>query len=343
MAKIYAEYVNNQTVVKCKLDLLEQVDYEEMEIFNNCILRGLLKPVEKSFKSIEYYVPGGISLLTYLTKGLTENDFFNIILQLSEALKKIIKYNLSSDNLYLGLDNTFINENTKEVFFVYAPVKEGKNILNIKNFISDIAYSTAFKLDEDISFIDDFLKFAGSVTELSSSLIQQYIIDKCPEAFDGLGLTIPNEIEEIESGEQEEIIIEEYPAEELKRVEISTCEIRNMIGNEDDTVTIIDTFEEQNNIHLSRVSNGQQIYISNNIFLIGKDPSKTDYAIIDNKAVSRVHVELRIIADRFFIKDLDSTNGTFINGERIEADVPEEIYDGDEIMIADETFIFYKN
>ena len=40
--------------------------------------------------------------------------------------------------------------------------------------------------------------------------------------------------------------------------------------------------------------------------------------IVDAHLVSRVHCQLTAGASELEVKDLDSTNGTFVNGERIE-------------------------
>ena len=52
---------------------------------------------------------------------------------------------------------------------------------------------------------------------------------------------------------------------------------------------------------------------------------------IDDARVSRVHAQLRAIRGRFVIFDLDSTGGTFLNGERINRAV---LYPGDVVSLA---------
>ncbi len=52
--------------------------------------------------------------------------------------------------------------------------------------------------------------------------------------------------------------------------------------------------------------------------------------------VSRTHAELRVDSDQLFVVDLNSTNGTYVNGSRITGE--REIFDGDEIYFADMRF-----
>ena len=66
--------------------------------------------------------------------------------------------------------------------------------------------------------------------------------------------------------------------------------------------------------------------------LIGK-ASICDY-VVDNDFVSREHCKFIIQNDIFYILDLNSTNGTFINGEKIEPNKKIEIKKGIEIILA---------
>jgi predicted component of type VI protein secretion system len=60
---------------------------------------------------------------------------------------------------------------------------------------------------------------------------------------------------------------------------------------------------------------------------IGGDPANE--IIIEEPTVSRRHAEVTKRSDVFQIRDLGSTNGTFVNGKRVEAPTPIEA--GDEI------------
>ncbi len=52
-------------------------------------------------------------------------------------------------------------------------------------------------------------------------------------------------------------------------------------------------------------------------YIIGKSP-KSDYQISDDKTISRVHAKIFVNEDGdVFISDLNSTNGTFVNGSKI--------------------------
>lgn len=59
--------------------------------------------------------------------------------------------------------------------------------------------------------------------------------------------------------------------------------------------------------------------------------------IIDDPRVSRNHAQLRAIKGRFVVFDLNSTGGTFVNGQRANQSV---LYPGDVISLAGVALIF---
>lgn len=72
-------------------------------------------------------------------------------------------------------------------------------------------------------------------------------------------------------------------------------------------------------------------------FVIGSDSTKVDGAILGNKAISRTHCTITYENDKYFITD-KSTNGTFINGRRIEKGVPTELSTGNTVKLANAIF-----
>lgn len=91
---------------------------------------------------------------------------------------------------------------------------------------------------------------------------------------------------------------------------------------------------------LYRSASGEVVFVNREEFRIGKDAGKVDYAITDNRAISRKHAEIRREGDRFYISDLNSKNRTFVNEAVLTARVERELFDGDRIRLGDEEFLF---
>jgi DNA-binding transcriptional ArsR family regulator len=63
---------------------------------------------------------------------------------------------------------------------------------------------------------------------------------------------------------------------------------------------------------------------------IGKHRDR-DIVIPGDDAVSRLHARLELVGHHWFVEDLNSTNGTIVNGEPIFA--PQVLHDGDELLL----------
>lgn len=93
--------------------------------------------------------------------------------------------------------------------------------------------------------------------------------------------------------------------------------------------------------YLLRLSTAERISVNAPVFKIGKKVGYSDYIIQGNSAVSRIHADIIQRAGHFYIKDNHSTNGTFVWGVKIPAQEEIEIFDTDEIRLANERFEFH--
>jgi hypothetical protein len=69
--------------------------------------------------------------------------------------------------------------------------------------------------------------------------------------------------------------------------------------------------------------------------LIGRDPQND--VVLDDRRVSRKHAEVRLRLGRYTLYDLQSTNGTYVNGRRVAEKV---LDDGDKISIGGLEIVF---
>ena len=77
----------------------------------------------------------------------------------------------------------------------------------------------------------------------------------------------------------------------------------------------------------------EKIYITEKNFVLGRQVEATDYHIDDSK-ISKRHLEILDIDDELFIRDLNSTNGTYLNEEKLETNRLTKVFDGDLIKMA---------
>lgn len=94
-----------------------------------------------------------------------------------------------------------------------------------------------------------------------------------------------------------------------------------------------------NNRKLLSMSEKQDLIINEYPYIIGKVSGKTDGVIKDN-SVSRIHAKISMEENKYFIEDLNSKNGTYVNDRLLDPYEKIAILIGDKITIAFYDFIF---
>ncbi len=84
---------------------------------------------------------------------------------------------------------------------------------------------------------------------------------------------------------------------------------------------------------------GRDIRIDKPVFLIGKKEDEVD-GYIDNKGISRIHARVETEDRGYYIEDLNSTNGTYLNGERLEYRQKVKLEPRDVVVFGVEKYIF---
>jgi predicted component of type VI protein secretion system len=89
---------------------------------------------------------------------------------------------------------------------------------------------------------------------------------------------------------------------------------------------------------LIRTQRGQDVRpLEGEQLSIGADPTNS-LLLSGDRRVSRLHAVLERIGGRWCVRDLDSRNGTFVNGARVVSERP--LRSGDEIRIGDTLILF---
>src|SRR5262245_34774275 len=69
--------------------------------------------------------------------------------------------------------------------------------------------------------------------------------------------------------------------------------------------------------------------------------SDNDLALCDDSAVSREHAVLECFGSRWLIRDLDSSNGTDVNGTRLITGIQRALTNDDEIIVGRTRLVFH--
>lgn len=83
----------------------------------------------------------------------------------------------------------------------------------------------------------------------------------------------------------------------------------------------------------------ERIRIDSLPFFIGKIKKSVDYCL-EKDVVSRYHAKITREQEQYYLTDLNSTNGTFLNGEALPTYQPRELKTGDEVSFANIRYQF---
>lgn len=86
--------------------------------------------------------------------------------------------------------------------------------------------------------------------------------------------------------------------------------------------------------------NYPDIMVGRDSVVVGKTKGESD-VILDSPTVSRIHARLEYTGGQFFVKDLNSRNGTFWNGQKLNPQESREISAGDTVAFAEVEYLVY--
>ena len=83
----------------------------------------------------------------------------------------------------------------------------------------------------------------------------------------------------------------------------------------------------------------EDILVSGEVFLLGKNRQQAE-GIIEAEGVSRLHAKISRQEGEYYLEDLNSTNGTYLNGNPVEYHQKKKLHRGDKIRFGAEEFLF---
>lgn len=93
-------------------------------------------------------------------------------------------------------------------------------------------------------------------------------------------------------------------------------------------------------LRIDRSGREEIIRLNKDQFIIGRSSEGVDYTEQLSNAVSRRHAQISKDNGEYYITDLNSQNGTFLNDQRLEGDKKYVIRPGDSVKLADLSYLF---
>lgn len=242
--------------------------------------------------------------LRNMIPSLDSDTFLTIIANLLNCIIEI-KNNgfLDCENLDLSFDKVFVNQNTLEISLIYLPVNNAdKDLASFENeFRTEI-----IKLITSVPAFtgEKMARICGYLSNGTLSLNQVYK-SICSE-IKGRSTSFESDFDrEKDTGNSNKHVIFKQPS-----------------------------------LHFYSLNAPVDINFNIDVpeFIIGKNPAQVNGVISFNKAISRVHCKISYQNNSYFITDLGSANGTYVNKSRLAAQHPQKIKSGDTIRLANSDF-----
>lgn len=145
-------------------------------------------------------------------------------------------------------------------------------------------------------------------------------------------------------GEETKPADADKPAENAESVEAKELIAEPVVPEE---AASNDTAEEEHTTEhfrfwLVRAKTNETIELPQGEFKLGRSNAQSDYVILGNSGISRLHARILTEGDQSYVVDNGSVNKTYLNSREVEPEKKYPLMDGDEIRLMNEKFIFHR-
>lgn len=335
MSKLKVSIKKSTVTAMMKAGRKERINETELSQLARIKPCGIMHVTKTKKDSVTYTCPANINLTDRLKKAVSKYDFFFMMEQIVIMVEDVYNNGLNVNSVRFNMDDVYINEMTKEMYFIYFPIVRGQESADIVGFIENIIYTMTPVINEDTNYISRFMYYVRSFHGFNGNAIEKYISRE--------ERAVVNVLKNKAVTMQQQIMQQQTMQQQImQQVMQGSMDGTTVLSDDGISVQQIQQMQPVNYhfASLTRQVTGEKIELGKPSFVLGKNPEKSDYAVADNTNISRVHAVITMRNGRYYVMDQNSTNGTFINGRIIKAGQETEILPGDCLMLANEEFIF---
>lgn len=338
MSKLKVSIKKSTVTAMMKAGRKERINETELSQLARIKPCGIVHVTKTKKDSVIYTCPANINLTDRLKKAISKYDFFFMIEQIVIMVEDVYNNGLNVNSVRFNMDDVYINEMTKEMYFIYFPIVGGQESADIVGFIENIIYTMTPVINEDTNYISRFMYYVRSFHGFNGNAIEKYISREERAVVN----VLKNKAVTMQQTMQQQTMQQTMQQQIMQQVMQGSMDGTTVLSDDGISIQQIQQMQPVNYhfASLTRQVTGEKIELGKPSFVLGKNPEKSDYAVAGNTNISRVHAVITMRNGRYYVMDQNSTNGTFINGRIIKAGQETEILPGDCLMLANEEFIF---
>ena len=321
MKNVKLEHKRGSISLKIKGAKGQQLCEREMHAIYEGQMAGLI-PMTAEQRGAAYHLHYDLTpyipLPEYLAAPMGKGLFAAVLEQILRQLQTMDIAVFNAESLFLDPEYVFVTPDSRDLMFVYVPLYGFQCGTQLRQLLLDLVQLCNFDPNEDLSFVKTYIELLNRgaafsvyeleeyVSELKAGLARMAPAKKCPHCGMAAG------------------------------AEFGFCpECGTPLAEEQEQKQ-----QTPAGAFLFRESTGDRIRIDRDEFRIGKSMAGNDYSLPELRTVSRHHAAILCRTGRYSIRDLGSTNGTFVAGREVSPDEEAELTDGCRILLANEAFIF---
>lgn len=279
---------------------------------------------------------------------LSPNAFANLLLNIIDTVIEIKKNTfIHMENMNFQPDGIYVDITSLKPHFLYIPSVSGgvsggvqmmENYLkqSIQYTIQCCANLQGDLLDNIVLILSDYSNSLNDIKNKITNLLGLQMGKKTEEK------SIIEDVEEEYEEKELSFSAVEKMSDKLKKKK-SNRKRDKQIKSEEQDVTNTTVLKETYAPQISLVGIGTpekiELIINKKEYIVGHKKELVDGYIEFNTSVSRKHCKISNIKGKNYILDLNSANGTWVNGKKINSDNPVEITPGDKIKISNSEFM----
>lgn len=325
-----------------------------------------------------YYTTNLISISDYFSQtNINKTEFISIIKTICQSVKLCSNYAyFNKNNLILNEELIYIDSSDKSIHIMYLPTSKfitddvaydlKKVIVNlINNNVTINSHEESFtqeileSLRSNYLGIDELISFLDNLIKRKEHIVKPKIEKRAQQ-------TIKPIKEEEFKPESFTYNMEEKYSNSKKNNKGFKGFFKNLFSSNNDHIKISNNTENYNNLANTNYSGyddgsddtvmlnynmesvayliddnfGEKIAINKDSFIIGRLKNIVDYEI-ENKTVGKMHAKFIKQENKYYLIDLESKNGTYINSTKLMPNSLYEVEDGAKIIFSNVKYTFH--
>lgn len=282
---------------------------------------------------VNYNVSKYVSLALLLNQ-VTEEQLFGILCNLEDILHEIYNVGfLCYENISFEAEDIFLDANSYRAYLVYLPVK------NVFPQMGQAEFEGYFKkalsaIIEKKATTDKKLLGLKKAFQLGMPLDEAFHaarngeieVELPPDSPESDPVLQPDPKGEVHGGGWLKKLFGEKPTPQAGR----DAKPETPPKEERWILTGVDT------------PRAVSLLIEGEEYVVGKSPQMSQGVLEFNRTISRRHCKFIPKGGKCFVTDMDSANGTFVNGQRLQQGEIREVFPGDRVQLANSTFVIEK-